>query len=989
MAMKFWLSDFSNLNSKSVEKKFTACFPRLFNIFNIRFLSSLLLLMSLASASLFLTNCQARLSQAQTFRPVNLRTELKVNPLGLDTPAPRLSWNIEASGRNFRQSAYQILVSSSLAELAADRGTLWDSGKVQSDETVLIPYSGAPLTSGQRCFWKVRLWDENGRASDWSQPAFWEMALLHPDDWKARWIYDGQPTPTRDEEFYRDDPAPLFRKVFAINKKPVKARLYITGLGYYEAYLNGRRLGDHWLDPGWTDYADRVLYSTYDVTLELQPGENCLGAILGNGWYNPLPLRMWGRLNLREHLTVGRPCLLAQLEIFFADGTSATIVSDTSWKVHKGPILRNNIYLGEVYDARQEIPGWNRPGFDDSNWSQAKLASPPGGRLQAQSQPPIKIKDEIYPVRLSEPRPGVFIFDLGENFAGTVRLRLKAPRGTKIQLRYGELLYPDGTLNPMTSVCGQIKGLRRDGTPVGGPGAPEIAVQQDVYVCRGEGEEVYVPRFTFHGFRYVEVTGLAEQRPAPRMITGLRLQADVEPVGVFECSDPLFNQIQAMCRRTFLSNLFSVQSDCPHRERFGYGGDIVASSEAVMMNFDLASFYAKAVRDEQDASFPDGMLTDTAPFVGIQYCGVGWAMVHPWLLNKLYQYYGDRKLVEEQYQVSRRWLELVKQQYPDHIVTDGLGDHESLENPPLPIITTSLYAETARLMERLAEILGKKEDALRYQNLFSAIDRAFLERFYVPGAGEVRPVMGTEEGQAEVKQAPEMRPAVTQAQVTQAGQALALALNLLPPEERGRALEVLVKKIREENRGHLATGIFGTKYLLEVLSQAGQAELAAEIVRQKTFPGWGYMIERGATTLWEHWEFSDNTYSHNHQMFGSVSAWFFRWLAGIQPHPEAKGFDRFIIRPQPVKGLSWVKAEYKSVRGTIQVAWKKEENRFLLRVVIPANTRAMVFMPTSDVKSIREITEAGEARLSELNWQEGEGYAVCELGSGTYTFSTH
>jgi alpha-L-rhamnosidase len=954
--MKSWLNNFNKLNSKAPEKKFMARFRQAFRI------CFLLLLLLLAASTLFLTHCLTHCRQAQAFRPVNLRTEFQVNPLGIDTPAPRLSWAIESTSRNFRQAAYQILVSNSLEELAADRGTLWDSGKVESSETILIPYSGAPLNSGQRCFWKVRLWDENGRASDWSQPAFWETALLRPDDWKAQWIYDGKPTPARDEEFYRDDPAPLFRKVFTIDKKPVKARLYISGLGYYEAYLNGRRLGDHWLDPGWTDYADRILYSTYDVTSELHPGSNCLGAILGNGWYNPLPLRMWGRLNLREHLAVGRPCLIAQLEIFFADGSSTVIVSDTSWKVHEGPILRNNIYLGEVYDARREITGWNRPDFDDANWSQAKLAPPPGGRLEAQSQPPIKIKDEIYPMRLSEPRPGVFIFDLGENFAGTVRLRLQAPRGTKIQLRYGELLYPDGTLNPMTSVCGQIKGLRPDGTPVGGPGAPEIAVQQDVYICRGGGEEVYIPRFTFHGFRYVEVTGLLG-RPAPRMITGLRLHADVEPAGVFECSDPLLNQIQAMCRRTFLSNLFSVQSDCPHRERFGYGGDMVVSSEALMMNFGMASFYAKAVRNEQEAAFPDGMLTDTAPFVGIQYCGVGWAMVHPWLLNRLYQYYGDRELADEQYQVSKRWFELVNQQYPDHVVTDGLGDHESLENPPVPVITTSLYAETARLMERLAEILGKKEDASRYQNLFSAINKAFLERFYARGTGEVR-------------------------SVTQAGQALALALNLLPPEEQGRALEVLVKKIRDESRGHLATGIFGTKYLLEVLSQAGQADLATEVLKQKTFPGWGYMLEHGATTLWEHWEFSDNTFSHNHPMFGSVSAWFFRWLAGIQPHPEAKGFDRFIIRPQPVEGLSWARAEYRSVRGPIQVAWKKEENRFVMSVVVPANTRATVFMPTSDVKSIREITRAGEALSSELNWKEGEGYAVCELGSGTYTFSS-
>lgn len=919
---------------------------------------NLLLIVLLTVSGLYLTGCR----QASEFRPVNLGTEYQVNPLGIGTSTPRLSWTIQSGSRNFFQSAYQILVAESLEELAGDRGSLWDSGKVESTETLLIPYAGKPLTSSQRCFWKVRIWDKGGRLSEWSEPAFWETALLNPEDWKASWIYDGQSDPDQEADFYRDDPAPLLRKTFILDQEPLRARLYISGLGYYEAYLNGQRVGDRVLDPGWTDYADRILYSTYDVTEMLQKGPNCLAAILGNGWYNPFPLRMWGRLNLREHLAVGRPCLIAQLEIFFRDGTSTTVVTDTSWKVHDGPILRNNIYLGEVYDARREIERWNTPGFDDSDWDWAKLAPAPGGYLEAQSQPPIKIKEEISPVAITEPRPGVFIVDYGENFAGVVKLVARAPRGTKIQLRYGELLYPDGTLNPMTSVCGQIKGLRPDGTPIGGLGAPEVAVQQDIYICRGEGKEVFIPRFTFHGFRYVEITGFPG-RPDQETLTGLRLHADVEPAGTFVCSDPLFNQIQAMTRRTFLSNIFSVQSDCPHRERFAYGGDMAVTCEALMMNFNMASFYAKAVRDWQEAAFPDGMLTDTAPFVGIQYCGVGWAMIHPLLLAKLYQYYGNQRLIQEQYKVSKRWLELVNNQYPDHIVTEGLGDHEGLEKTPVPVIGTSLYAESARLLKKLARILGLEADAFKYQNLFSGIKKAFLEHFLEPGTGQVQPV-------------------------TQAGQALAIGLDLLPPEEQLRALDVLERKIRQEHDGHLSTGIFGTRYLLEILSRAGKSDLAAAVVRQKTFPGWGYMLENGATTLWEHWELSDNTFSHNHPMFGSVSAWFFHWLAGIQPHPEAKGFDRFIIRPQPVKGLAWVKAEYNSVRGLIRVAWKKERDYFVLKVTIPANTRATVFMPTADVKSIRETGKSGIEQVRELAWKEGPGYGVAELGSGTYAFSS-
>ena len=895
-------------------------------------------------------------------RVIDLRTQYRVNPLGIGTAMPQLSWSLQSDARNCTQSAYRILVAESEKLLDEELGSLWDSGKVESNETLNIPYAGIPLGSGQKCFWKVRIWDGTGQDSNWSAPSFWETALLKPDDWKAGWISDGRPTPEEDADFYRKDPAPLIRKDFVLDQKPEKARLYISGLGYYEARLNGRRVGDRVLDPGWTDYADRILYSTYNVTDLLQKGTNCLSAVLGNGWYNPLPLRMWGRLNLREHLAVGRPCLIAQLEIHFADGSSRAVVTDKSWKVHEGPLLRNNIYLGEVYDACHEIPGWDTAGFDDSAWSQAASAPNPGGRLEAQSQPPIRAAEEIRPVSISEPSPGVFIVDFGENFAGWARLRVRAPRGTKIGLRYGELLYPDGTLNPMTSVCGQIKGLRNDGSSVGGPGAPEVAVQQDVYICRGEGKEVYVPTFTFHAFRYVEITGFPG-KPGPEALTGLRLHADVESVGSFACSDPLFNRIQDITRRTFLSNLFSVQSDCPHRERFGYGGDMAVTCEAFMMNFDMAAFYAKAVRDWQDAALPDGMLTDTAPFVGIQYCGVAWAMVHPLLQAELLRYCGSRQLIEEQYPISRRWLNLVNSQYPDHIVTEGLSDHEGLEPAPAPPMVTPLYAESARILSRLANILELKEDVIRYQKLFLDIQETYLDRFLERGTGQVRPH-------------------------TQANQAMALGLDLLPPEERDRALQVLISKIQEEHDGHLSTGIFGTRYLLEVLSRTGNADLAAAIVRETTFPGWGYMLESGATTLWEHWELSDNTFSHNHPMFGSISAWFFHWLAGIQPHPQAKGFDRFSIRPQPVEGITWVEAEYRSVRGTIRVFWERNEEEFVLKITVPPNTRAKVFIPTSDAESIREKEKPGTGLPWKWAWKAGNGYGVCEIGSGTYTFSS-
>lgn len=512
----------------------------------------------------------------------------------------------------------------------------------------------------------------------------------------------------------------------------------------------------------------------------------------------------------------------------------------------------------------------------------------------------------------------------------------------------------------MTSVCGQIKGLRSDGTPVGGPGAPDVAVQKDVYICKGGGDEVYIPAFTFHAFRYVEIAGLPEP-PGPDTVTGLRLHADVASAGTFKCSEPLFNEIQDMTRRTFLSNIFSVQSDCPHRERFQYGGDLAVTADAYMLNFDMTQFYAKAVRDWREAALPDGILTDTAPYVGIQYCGVAWALVHPLLQDALFRWYGNRRLIQEQYSASRQWLDLVSRRYPGHIVTQGLSDHEGLEPAPAPPLVTPLYADAVRIVSRLAGVMGRKAEKQKYQELFYEIREAYLKDFLQPGTGRVEPV-------------------------TQTSQALALGLELLPESEKDNALGFLVHKIREEHNSHLSTGIYGTPHLLNVLSGMGYAGLAAEIVRQTTFPGWGYMLAEGATTLWEHWAFSDNTYSHNHPMFGSVSAWFYNWLAGIQPHPEAAGFDRFRIRPQPVPGLDWVEAEYKSARGPVRVSWKKIGDEFQLTVYIPPTVRAEVFMPVSEPEKIRQISKSAKGK--DFHWNAGENFCSCLVGSGIYTFVT-
>jgi alpha-L-rhamnosidase len=921
-------------------------------------------LVSLAAAGVFVRPYAAE-GRVANGTVAELRCESRRNPLGIDERQPRLSWVFASGERDQLQTAYQVLVASTRAALDRDHADMWDSGRTAGQQSVEVVYDGRPLASRTPYHWKVRVWDRQGRVSPWSTPAHWETAFLDSAEWTARWVNDGKPGPTRDEAFYDDDPAPLFRREFELAAAVIRARLYVTGLGYYEASLNGTRVGDHVLDPGWTMYGKRVYYSTYDVTAELRRGRNCLGVTLGNGWYNPLPLRLFSRFNLREHLVVGRPRLIAQLEVALGDGSRQVVVSDDTWRVSDGPIRRNSVYLGEHYDARHEVLGWDRPGLDDRSWRSASLATEPLGPLQAQPQPPIRVADALAAVAMSEPTPGVFVFDLGQNFAGWARLRLTTPPGAAITLRYGELLNQDGTLNPRTSVAGQIKGLRKSkqGTleRIGGPGAPEVAVQTDTYVARGGEEETWTPRFAFRGFRYVEVSGYPG-RPTLAAVKGLRLHADLEEVGSFESSSDLLNRIYTISRRAFLSNLFSVQSDCPHREKFGYGGDIVATSDALMLGFDMARFYEKAVTDWGDSAREDGMLTDTAPFVGIQYCGIGWAMVHSRLQWQLHQYYGNRRLIERQYDASRRWLDLVAAGSPDHVVREGLGDHEALAETPPEALLTPLYYESARLVSRLGQAISRAAESARYAALAEAIRGAFA----VGPAGQSRSTLAS-----------------------QSAAAFALALGLVPEADRSATVAWLIDDIREARGGHLSTGIFGTKFALEVLSREGHAQTAFDVVSQESFPGWGYMLANGATTLWEHWAASDDTYSHNHPMFGSVSQWLVNWLGGIQPDPEAVGFDRIVLRPQPVDGLDWVRSSYRSVRGPIVSNWSRTAGVFSWDVTIPTNTTATAFIPA---RSLDEIEEGQETRIPA---QRAVGVrdarmdgkvAVLRLGSGTYRF---
>lgn len=888
---------------------------------------------------------------AVPLQPVKLTCEYLHNPLGIDTKIPRFNWTLTSTERNQLQSGYEIIVSDNLQQVQQGKGDAWSSGKIISLQSIQVEYAGKALQSFTKYYWRIRVANQQNETSNWSEINWFETAMLNTKDWTAKWISDGSKNPERDEDYYKEDRMPLLRKEFSTGKKISTARLYISGLGYYEAFLNGQKIGDHVLDPGFTTYKKEVLYSVYDITAMVKKGNNVAGIMLGSGWWNPLPLRIFARFDLRKIQQTGRPCVMAEIQLTYADGTKQTIITDENWQTAPGPVIHNNVYLGEKYDARLEQKNWNSFNPEKATWKNAVLTAGPSGMVRAQMAPPIRITKIVQPVKIYEQGKDTFIVDMGQNFAGVARIKVKGTKGTKITMRYGEDVWKDGTLNFMTSVATQLKW-----PGAGGPGAPDIAWQEDGYILKGTGTETWQPQFTFHGFRYVEITGWPG-KPTLADIEGLRMNSDLQQQGSFSCSNELFNQLHKVIQWTFLSNVFSVQSDCPAREKMGYGADMVVSSNAFIYNYGMANFYTKAVNDFANEQQPDGAITEIAPFTGIADRGyggdsgpMGWELGYSYLQKQLYDFYGDKRIIENNYPAFMKQLEFLQSKAVDNLFYWDIGDHEALDTKPDAFSASCFYYHHAKLAADFAGILHKQEDSLKFAKLAANIKEAIVYKYNVRNTGRFD-------------------------NATQSAQILALWYNLAT--EKDSALAVLMNEYVRHNM-HLSTGIFSTKMMFDVLRENNRNDIAYTIANQKTFPGWGYMLANGATTLWESWAEPGSVYSENHPMFGSVDEWFYRSLLGI--NPAAPGFKKIIIHPQPAGDLGWAKGSYQSMYGDIISDWTKSNTTFSLHVVIPANTTAVVYVPCKENAIIME----GANKVTVHHYEQG--YGVVEVGSGEYFF---
>jgi len=1009
--------------------------------------------------------------------PQNLRCEYEYNPIGLDVAQPRLSWEVNDPRRGAKQAAYQIVVAPGEASVDAGEGTLWDSGRVVSGQSIHVPYAGRVLQEGQRCYWSVRTWDDAGAASPWAKPVFWEMGLLDASDWQAKWVTidqeKSQPEPVFGDWIWypaesTDEVTRYFRKVvelpadarvasatawgaannefvFTLNGKELggcdewkavesfdvaqelvpgqniiaitgvhargvaglvfgmhvtladgrtvevrsgqdwltcaeapegwqslkfdtkgwiqpklvaqygeppwgvvadrfpsrsfylrrafttehvtiaRARVYVSALGAYRLFINGTRVGHDELTPGWTYFPKHIQYQTYDVTALLQGGENAAGLLLGNGWWGGSMAGAWKDGGLRG---------IAQLEITYADGRRQLIATDERWKGHVSPIVKDSIYHGEVYDAQLEIAGWNEPGFNDEDWLPARVWEKPMGQLTAQTGPTIQVTEEISAVGVTAPGPGVFIFDFGQNAAGRARLKVVGPKGARVQIRHGEILRPDGSL-----YTDNLQGAKCT----------------DLYILKGAGEEIWEPAFTYRGFRYAEVTGYPGVPPKDALVMRV-MHAALPSIGTFTCSEDIVNRVQKNILWGMRSNFYSVPTDCPQRdERLGWTGDIQLFLPTACWNMQVAGFMTKWMHDVVDSRTADGAITDVAPALNAGPGAPGWAdvvIVAPW---DLYTYYGDTRVIETNYAAMADWLDYMRKMATDGLYAAGrYGDWVPVEPSPKKTLAGAYQYLSIKLLAEMAQGIGKTSDAAELRRQAASIASLYNQRYF-----------NVETNQYEGN--------------TQTANLVPLWFGITPEDKRAAVVENIAKNIIDHDN-HLTTGFIGTAYLLPALSTFGRDDLAGRLAVQRTYPSWGYMVEAGATTIWERWnsnqyeELHSGMNSFNHYAFGAVGQWYYEYLAGIRPLEP--GFKRILIDPHP-SGMQRAEASFHSMYGPIRCAWYKD-NGFKMCVTIPANTTAVIKTP---VPCDADLGPGDKKTI------DSRGNTSFDVGAGVFTFT--
>lgn len=894
--------------------------------------------------------------------PTDLHCEYAVAPLGLERTEPRFFWQVPANTRGQRQTGYRIIVSANPDRLAMDDGDVWDSGRMDSDQSIHVRYAGAPLQSRTRYHWKVRIWDREGNASDFSEPAWFEMGFLSSSDWEAEWIdLDYQTSPENEQ------PCPMVRKEFQIEQPVRRARAYVSALGLYELYINGQRVGDHILAPEWTDYRKRVQYQTFDVTNHVQQGANAIGAMLGYGWYAGR-IGATGKDRDPRHFYGERPRFLVQLEVESPNGQRQMVCTDETWMgTIEGPILNSCLYEGEEQDTRKEMPGWSRPGFDDTKW--ARVRGYPSGdvALVSQYNEPIRIMRELSPIAISEPAQRVYVLDMGQNMVGWCRLQVRGTAGTVVCLRHAEVLQDDGHI--------YTDNLRS-------------APQEDSFTLKGDVLEVLEPHFTYHGFRYVEVTGLSEPPPLDGL-TGCVFYSSVPTAGSFDCSEPALNKLFENIVWTQRGNLHSTLTDCPQRdERLGWMGDAQLFSQTACFNMDMARFLTKWVADIRDAQFENGSFSVISPNPFKQFGEAegapGWAdagVIIPW---RSYENYGDTDLLREHYKAAKAWVDHVWCHNEDllwrHERGNDFGDWlnadtmeladwpESGGEVPKEVYATCFFAHSADLLSRIATIVGDDQGAQRYAGLFEGIRDAFCREFV---DAEDRILGGT-----------------------QAGYALALHFNLLSEGLADRATDHIVESIDKYN-GHISTGIQSTNRMMLELAKHGRADVAYQLMMNRTVPSWLYMVDHGATTIWERWDGfvegrgfqTPRMNSFNHYAIGAVGEWMYRCIAGINLDSDEPAYKHTIIRPIPGGGMTHARAEYDSIYGKIISSWAMSKRRFELEIRIPGNTSATVYVPGSDPASVFEGGNPVEAAEGVEILRVEDDHVVLHVGAGRYEFA--